>query len=181
MANVKITDLPAAGALAGTEQLETVQAGVSVQTTAAAVSSFNKVAAFTSGTINGVAIGGTTPGTGLFTYKASSVAAAVTAAGTTNANAFQLVAQFNRVTTAASSAVGVVLPLVSAVGVGGFVYVANDGPSNAFHVYGAGSDTVDGNAAATGISITNPKLGLFVATAAATWISYSLGSIARVS
>lgn len=90
-------------------------------------------------------------------FLQESIAIGLTAAGTSQANGLALTAQRNIVATAASSAVGVILPLASTIGVGGWIDVFNDGPSNSFHVYGnAGvADTIDGTAGATGVVLTN--------------------------
>lgn len=104
-----------------------------------------------------------------------SVAAGLTAAGTTRANALALTAATNVVGTAASGT-GVILPSAATVGVGGSVIVFNDG-ANAIKVYGAGSDTVDGVAAATGVTLTNALRCEYFVTAAATYKSAQLGVI----
>jgi hypothetical protein len=52
------------------------------------------------------------------------------------------------------------------------VWVYNDGPSNTFHVYGAGSDTIDGTAGATGKVLTNAFLCEYLNSASGAWISY---------
>lgn len=105
-------------------------------------------------------------------YARSSYAAGLVAVGTSRANALALTAQTNHVVTAASAAVGVVLPASSLVGVGGVVTVINDGPSNAFHVYAAGSDTIDGTTGSTGVSLTNAFLCNYQVDAAGAFISY---------
>lgn len=146
-------------------------------------------AAITGGTINGTPIGGTTPAAGAFTtvsgtaftgtyftasaYFDQSVGNALTAAGTTRADALALTHQMNNVTTAAASS-GVVLPAITTAGVGAIVTVFNAG-SNAIQVYGAGSDTIDGTAGATGVALTNTKRCQYMAVAAATWVSAQLG------
>ncbi len=73
----------------------------------------------------------------------------------------------NTVTTVASSADSVVLP--SAVA-GSVVFVANAGAS-AMQVFGKGSDTINGTAGATGISVANNKRILFVAVTNGKWFS----------
>ncbi len=108
-------------------------------------------------------------------YIAESVAPAVTTG--VALSEFQLVAQFNRITTNSATTKGVILPLVSAVGVGAGVWVAND-TANSCHVLGAGSDTVDGQVAATGVVLGNGKMAMYLATAAATYISFMF-AIAR--
>jgi hypothetical protein len=101
-----------------------------------------------------------------------SIAVGLAAVGTNRGTALALTKQVNLVATAASSAVGVVLPPAATVGVGGHVDVYNDGPANSFHVYGAGSDTVDGVAGSTGVALTNAFWSRYVVTAAGTYVSY---------
>lgn len=101
-----------------------------------------------------------------------SFATGLAAVGTNRATALALTKQSNIVTTAASTAVGVVLPSAAAIGVGGYVDVYNDGPSNSFHVYAAGSDTIDGTAGSTGVVLTNAFSCRYVVSAALTFLSY---------
>lgn len=105
-------------------------------------------------------------------YNGQSIGVGLTAVGTDRATALALTKGTNIVATAASAAVGVVLPSAASVGVGNWVDVYNDGPSNAFHVYAAGSDTIDGTAGATGKNLTNAFWCRYVVTAAATFVSY---------
>ena len=145
-----------------------------------------------SGAING-AVGATTPAAGAFTtvtasstiaatgnlsssaYIQRSVGNALTAAGTTRADALALTKAVNRITTAAAST-GVTLPSAATVGIGGIVYIYNDG-ANAIKVYGAGSDTIDGTAGSTGVTLTNAKRCVYICVAANTWISAQLGVV----
>ena len=110
-------------------------------------------------------------------YGSTSVATTLTAAGTTQATALALTSQINTVTTAAAST-GVALPAASTVGVGGYVIVFNAG-ANPIKVYGVngGSDTIDGVAGATGVTLTNAKRCIYYVTAANTWISAQLGVV----
>lgn len=101
-----------------------------------------------------------------------SQAIGLTAVGTNRATALALTKQANIVATAASTAVGVVLPAASVVGVGGYVDVYNDGPSNSFHVYAAGSDTIDGTAGSTGVALTNAFMSRYVVSATGAFVSY---------
>lgn len=106
------------------------------------------------------------------TFLRVSIASGLTAVGSSRADALVLTAQENIVATAASAAVGVVLPSAAAVGIGGKCRVYNDGPANAFHVYAAGSDTIDGTAGATGKNLTNAFYCDYLVTAANTFVSY---------
>jgi hypothetical protein len=139
---------------------------------------------FTSVTVGGGLdlTGGTLTATGVFSgsvasggFIASSVGNALTAVGTNRATALALTASINNVTTAGSGT-GVTLPSVATVGVGGSVIVFNAG-ANAIKVYGAGSDTIDGTPGATGVTLTNAKRCVYIAVAAATWISAQMGVV----
>lgn len=148
------------------------------------------VGTFDANGFNG-AVGGTTPAAGAFTtvagtaftgtyftasaYFNNSVGNALTAAGTTRADALALTKQINNVTTAAAGT-GVVLPAVTTAGVGAIVVVFNAGASPV-QVYGAGSDTIDGVAGATGVPLTNALRCLYMAVAANTWVSAQLGVV----
>lgn len=125
------------------------------------------------GTFNGV-VGGTTPAMGDFTYINQSVADALTAAGTTRADALQLAAQTNVLSTVAAST-GVILPPATAVGAGGSVVVFNDGASAA-KVYATGSETIDGTAGATGVTLTNALRCEYYLTTTLKWKSAKLGA-----
>lgn len=105
-------------------------------------------------------------------FEQQQIAVGLAAVGTNRGNSLALTKQINIVATAASAAVGVTLPSAAAVGVGGYVDVYNDGPANAFHVYAAGSDTIDGTAGATGVNLTNAFWCRYRVTAALTFVSY---------
>lgn len=105
-------------------------------------------------------------------FESRSSAVGLTAIGTNRATALSLTKQINVVSTAASAAVGVVLPPSASVGVGGIVDVYNDGPANAFHIYAAGSDTIDTIAGATGVNLTNGFGCRFMVTALGAYVSY---------
>jgi hypothetical protein len=89
------------------------------------------------------------------------------AGGTLTANTPVLTLGSNHVGTAASSGDSVVLP--SAVA-GSVVFLANAG-ANPVQVFGKGSDTINGTAGATGISVANAKRILFVAVTNNVWFS----------
>lgn len=121
------------------------------------------------------------PTTGTLAASVSTIGLALnvntglTAVGTTRADALALTRQINNVTTAGAGT-GVILPSVATAVIGTIVYIYNNG-ANAIQVYGAGSDTIDGVAAATGVPLTNAKRCAYTATAAATWISAQLGVV----
>jgi hypothetical protein len=130
----------------------------------------------TGGTISGVTAvtstaitGATVTSTG---YIIATVGNALTAAGTTRANALQLSKQINNITTAASGT-GVILP----VGVIGMVITVFNGGANPIVVYASASETIDGTAGATGVALTNAKRCDYFFTAANTWVSAQLGVV----
>lgn len=105
-------------------------------------------------------------------YILSAVGNALTAVGTNRATALQLAAQVNNVTTAASGT-GVLLP----VGVVGMVITVFNAGANLIKVYASASETIDGTAGSTGVSLTNAKRCQYFFTAANTWISAQLGVV----
>jgi len=113
--------------------------------------------------------------TGNVTFLRQSTGNALTAAGTNRANSLALTNAINNITTAAAST-GVTLPASASVGIGGTVIVFNAG-ANAAQVYGAGSDTIDGVAGATGVPLTNAKRAIFICVAANAFISAQLGVV----
>jgi hypothetical protein len=100
------------------------------------------------------------------------IAVGLAAVGTNRGNSLALTKRTNIVATAASAAVGVTLLSAASLGIGGFVDVYNDGPSNAFHVYAAGSDTIDTIAGATGVVLTNAFWSRYLVTATGAFTSY---------
>jgi hypothetical protein len=106
-------------------------------------------------------------------YARESVANSLTAAGTNQGTGLQLASQINNIATAATGT-GVVLPAVSTAGIGASVVLFNGG-AHAIKVYGAGSDTIDGVAGSTGVTLTNAKRCAYISVAAGTWISAQLG------
>lgn len=105
-------------------------------------------------------------------YTVVSVGNALTAAGTTRADALVLAKQVNNITTAAAST-GAVLP----AGVVGMRIIIVNAGANPIKVYGNGSDTIDGVAGATGVTLTNAKRAVFICVAVNTFISAQLGVI----
>ncbi len=105
-------------------------------------------------------------------YVLQSVGNALSAAGTTRADATQLAKSRNIISTA-TSGTGVILP----VGVIGMrVSVFNNG-ANAVQVYASGSETIDTVAGATGVPLTNTKRADFFFNAANTWLSAQMGVV----
>lgn len=107
----------------------------------------------------------------------SSTATGLTATGSNQATALALTKVINVVTTAAAST-GVTLPSAATVGIGGYVIIFNAG-ANPIKVYGAvgSSDTIDGAAAATGVTLTNALRCEYYVTAAGVYRSAQLGVV----
>lgn len=127
-------------------------------------------------TINGIAIGATTPSTVNATFYDGPVAVGLSGAGTSSrTSATALTNQTNVFSTVASNS-GCILPLASVVGIGGTVKIFNNG-AHPLQVYGAGSDTIDTAAATTGVPLTNAARCQYIVTAAATWISALFGAV----
>lgn len=89
------------------------------------------------------------------------------AGGALNSSTPVLVIGSNHVSTSASSGDSVVLPVAVA---GSVVFLANAG-ANPVQVFGNGSDTINGTAGATGISVANDKRIMFVAVTDNVWFS----------
>lgn len=108
-------------------------------------------------------------GTGSFTVsgplrrKATDSIAAYAGGGQTNATA--LTSDINRVTTVAAAADSVKLPTSVA---GMTVFIINSG-ANSMQVFGAGTDTINGIATATGVSQAAGKVATYVCAAAGSW------------
>jgi len=98
----------------------------------------------------------------------------VAAAGTSQATATQLTTRINYVTTGSGSALGVILP---AAHLGHVIYIFNVGTGQTLTVFGNGTDTVDGQAATTGVSLSNNNRCAFFCVAAGTWVSAQLGAV----
>ena len=105
-------------------------------------------------------------------YSLASVGNGLTAAGTDRATGLQLSKQVNNITTAAAST-GVVLP----VGVIGMRITIFNAGASVMKVYASGSETIDGTAGATGVSLTNANRCEYFFTAANVWISAKLGAV----
>ena len=130
-----------------------------------------------SGTFDGV-VGGVSPAAGTFMtftstgLQAGSVAATVTAhAGGTQAAAFALTKQKNYISVCATGGDSVRLP----ASVAGMTVVIFNGGAASAQVYGAGTDTIDGVATATGVPLANGKRAEYICFAAGNWVSAQLG------
>jgi hypothetical protein len=102
---------------------------------------------------------------------AETVAEGLTATGTTQATALALTADINRLTTVGANS-GVLLP-PSLPGL--TVIVINHG-ANPVQVYGAGTDTIDDVATATGVAQMVNSVCLYSCTLATKWYAEGLGS-----
>lgn len=92
-------------------------------------------------------------------------------AGGTQAAALPLTAELNRISTVATAGDSVSLP-ASAAGLS--IVVVNSG-ANAMQVFGAGTDTINAVATATGVSQMPNSLVLYVCHTAGTWYTTGLG------
>lgn len=88
-----------------------------------------------------------------------------TASGT-QGNSYSLTATLSRVTTVASGNDGVLLPPATA---GAFYAIQNSG-ANTMTLFGSGSDTINGTAGATGISVTAGTMVFLVCAVQGVWI-----------
>ena len=129
-----------------------------------------------SGTFDGL-IGSITPAAAVVTtlnasgiVTMGSIGTALTAVGTSRTDALALTKQFNKIATVGATTAGVILP-ASAVGVP--IYVWNSATSNSMHIYGAGSDTIDGTAGATGVTMAHAMGGMFMCVATNTYVSFA--------
>jgi hypothetical protein len=86
-------------------------------------------------------------------------------AGGGRSSAVALTTGINRVSTVATDADSVVLPTAAA---GLQITVSNAG-GHALQVFAAGSDTIDGTAGSTGISLASGKTAIFSSAAATFW------------
>lgn len=93
-------------------------------------------------------------------------------AGGGQSSALALTKQVNRIATVATAADSVALPSASP---GEFVIIVNDG-ANACQVFGAGSDTINDVATATGVSLAAGSTDVYVCPAAGKWYSIGGGS-----
>lgn len=105
-------------------------------------------------------------------YYLRTVGNALTATGSTRGDALQLANETNRLTTVASGT-GVILP----VGVVGMRIRIYQSGANPVKVYASASETIDGVAGATGVTLTNALRCEYEFVAANTWISAQLGVV----
>jgi hypothetical protein len=84
-------------------------------------------------------------------------------AGGGQTNAVALTATFNNVATVATASDSVKLPLA----VAGLWVAVRNGSANSLQVFGAGTDTINGVATATGVALATVTSGLYFCTASA--------------
>lgn len=100
--------------------------------------------------------------------NAGTAAVGLTAAGTTDADALQLVADCNVITTAASSAVGVKLPNAE---VGSSILILNGVTGNSFKVYASAGSQINNLTVTTGNTVLGASKGAIATrVTAAHWI-----------
>lgn len=93
-------------------------------------------------------------------------------AGGGQTNATALTSRINRVTTVATAADSVKLPATTG-GLGLWCIVINSG-ANSLQAFGAGTDTINGVATATGVAIAAGKVGVYFSPAAGVWFGGTL-------
>lgn len=113
--------------------------------------------------------GGTVVGGGALTNFSS-----ITPAGSTAATGTPITSLTTQLGTAASTT-GATLPPAAGV-VGLQMLLLNTGTA-AVHIYGSGTDTIDGTAGTTGVSLTNAFRSFFVSTGAGTFVSGPRGTV----
>ncbi|MCX5495380.1 hypothetical protein OSH11_11730 [Kaistia dalseonensis] len=124
----------------------------------------------------GATVGGMATVTGLLTatanlaiggFEVQSAADALTAyAGGGQTNALQLAKGVNRISTVATAADSVKLPASVA---GMVVFVINGAASNSMQVFGAGTDTINDVATATGVAQAAGKSAVYICPVAGKW------------
>ncbi len=101
-------------------------------------------------------------------YPQYSTETSITAtASGTQSNSFVLSATVSNITTVASGNDGVVLPLAN---VGAFMVVANSAAANTAKIFAMDSNTINGTAGATGVTLTAAAVAIFFCPAAGKWV-----------
>jgi|ERR1044072_804631 hypothetical protein len=93
-------------------------------------------------------------------------------AGGGQASAFQLTKEMSRVSTVATAGDSVVLPASAA----GLTIILENASANPMQVYGLGSDTINGVAAATGVSQMQGSVVFYTCYSAGAWYANGLGT-----
>lgn len=93
-------------------------------------------------------------------------------AGGGQASAYQLTKEMSRVATVATSGDSVVLPASAA----GLTIILENAGANPMQVFGLGTDTVNGVAAATGVSQMQGSVVIYTCYAAGAWFANGLGT-----
>ncbi len=160
-------------------------AGLQVASTASAVNNIIITNAAT-GSAPSIAIGGTgadanrnltisaigTAAVVMGNNLARTAVTTISAAGTTRADATQLTADVTKLTTVGANT-GVILP----TGIVGMSILIENGGASVCKVYANGSETIDGTAGSTGVSLTNAKRCIYYFIATNTWISAQMGVV----
>ena len=107
-------------------------------------------------------------------YLAESVGAGLTAVGTDRTTSLQLDAALNLVTGGATGS-GVCLPDLS--GSPGADVIVINANASAIKVYAPGSQTIDGTAGSSGVTLTNAKRCIYFMTSSTAWVSAQLGVV----
>lgn len=110
----------------------------------------------------------------LFANPAFSSQSGITAhAGGTITGAFPISATISNISTTANAADSCILPKANA----GSVYLVSNNGANAMQMFGNGSDTIDGVAGATGISMPAGQDLIFVCCTAGQWDGYGASDV----
>lgn len=105
-----------------------------------------------------------TPYAQFFGKKRSYAVSGLTAAGSTQADALVLTRDYNRIVTVASGTGVKFLPSVA-----GMEYRVSNGGANPMKIYADGSDTINGTAGATGITLNAGAKGIYWCNVATAW------------
>ena len=93
-------------------------------------------------------------------------------AGGGQANAVALTSELNRITTVATAGDSVALPASAA----GLTVIVENAGANPMQVYGAGTDTINGVATATGVSQMQSSVVIYTCYTAGAWFANGLGT-----
>lgn len=141
-------------------------------------------------TIDGMAIGGTTPAAGTFTTVSATTLAATnltvngvgvgnggTLAASLTSTPSLITSSITDVTTADATHIAVILP-TGAAGISLLVYNSGGASAQTASVYCQGTDTIDGGSAGGHVTLTVAhRAAWFYCVAANTWISALVGAV----
>jgi hypothetical protein len=176
-ANIDITTKGVLGSLA--DNIDAINGAAVIAGVTATAAELNVLAGVTPGTTkasSGLVVGASknvdTLAVALVSVGSAGVETPITAhAGGTQAAAFALSAtkSVHEVTVVGSANDSVSLP--AATGSGDIHWIKNSAAANSLQLYGAGTDTIDGVATATGVAILAGKSRMVVDTAGGKWQS----------